>query len=78
MHPTRTAVRLGASLRAAREAQRLRQDEVALAAGVSVRTVHQLEAGKPTSRLDVLSRVARALGLELELAPAKRSTERNE
>lgn len=43
----------------------MRQDELALAAGVSTRTVHQIEAGKPTSRLDGLSRVLEALGLRL-------------
>lgn len=49
-----------------RERLGLRQDEVALAAGVSTRVVHQIENGKPTSRLDSLIPVLDALGIELE------------
>ena len=38
----------------------MRQDELALAAGVSTRAIHQIENGKPTSRLDtVFSRARR-------------------
>jgi hypothetical protein len=39
-----------------------------MAAGVSTRAVHQIEHGKPTSRLDVLGRVLDVLGLELQVA----------
>lgn len=49
-----------------RERLDLRQDEVALAAGVSTRVVHQIENGKPTSRLDSLVPVLDVLGIELE------------
>jgi len=45
----------------------LRQDELALAGGVSTRLIHQIESGKPTSRLDTLVRVLEALGLTLEV-----------
>lgn len=45
----------------------LRQDELALAAGVSTRVVHQIENGKATSRLDSLVPVLDALGLSLEV-----------
>lgn len=76
MHASDLAQDLGQQLRAERERQGLRQEEVALAAGVSVRTVHQLENGKPTSRLDVLLRVSRALGLELAFTAANRATRR--
>jgi transcriptional regulator with XRE-family HTH domain len=58
-------------VRRARHEQRLRQDELALAAGVSVRAVHQIEAGKPTTRLDILERVVNALGLSIELSPRR-------
>lgn len=61
-----TATRLAEDVRRARREQGLRQDELALAAGVSVRSVHQIEAGKTTTRLDVLDRVLSALGLTLE------------
>ena len=60
---------IAAEVRRARHEQKLRQDELALAAGVSVRSVHQIEAGKPTIRLDVLQRVLNALGLSLSVAP---------
>lgn len=43
----------------------LRQDELAALAGVSTRSVHAVENEKPTVRLDVLSRIVDALGLEL-------------
>lgn len=46
----------------------LRQDELALAAGVSTRVIHQIETGKATSRLDSLVPVLDAVGLELEVS----------
>jgi HTH-type transcriptional regulator / antitoxin HipB len=58
---------IAAEVRRARSEQHLRQDELALAAGVSVRSVHQVEAGKPTTRLDVLERVLSAVGLTLDV-----------
>lgn len=58
---------IAAEVRRVRHEQNLRQDELALAAGVSVRSVHQIEAGKPTMRLDVLERVLNALGLTLDV-----------
>jgi len=58
-------------VRRARGEQALRQDELALAAGVSVRSIHQIEAGKPTTRLDVLERVLHALGLTIEVTPRR-------
>jgi HTH-type transcriptional regulator/antitoxin HipB len=50
-----------------RERIGLRQDELALAAGVSTRVVHQIENGKATSRLDSLVPVLDALGLNVEI-----------
>jgi y4mF family transcriptional regulator len=62
------ARRIGERIRAARDRAGLRQDELAFAAGVSTRLVHQIESGKPTTRLDGLLKVIQALGLTLELA----------
>jgi HTH-type transcriptional regulator / antitoxin HipB len=62
------ARQIGERIRAAREQEGLRQDELAFAAGVSTRLVHQIESGKPTTRLDGLLKVLQALGLTLELA----------
>ncbi|HIZ34480.1 MAG TPA: type II toxin-antitoxin system Y4mF family antitoxin [Candidatus Ruania gallistercoris] len=45
----------------------LRQEDLAVLAGVSERFVRQLEAGKSTVRLDTLTAVLDALGLELVL-----------
>jgi len=64
---------IGNIVRAERERQELTQEELALAAGVSYRTVLQIKQGKPTSRLDVLVRVLEALGLALEVRAARRS-----
>lgn len=67
-----TALEVGRRVRKARMALELRQDELALAAGVSTRLIHQIENGKPTSRLDSLVRVLGALGLTLEVAEKRR------
>ena len=70
MHaPTQLSAAIARQAKQARKQQNLRQAEVALAAGVSVRSVHEIEAGKPTIRLDVLERVLTALGLTVEVAP---------
>ena len=61
------ALEIGRRVRDARDALGLRQDELALAAGVSTRLVHGIERGKPTSQLDGLVRVLGALGLTLEV-----------
>ena len=50
-----------------RERLGLRQDELALAAGVSTRVVHQIETGKATSRVDSLVPVLDMLGLTLRV-----------
>lgn len=63
---TKVADHIGKTVLRERERLGLRQDEVALAAGVSTRVVHQIENGKPTSRLDSLIPVLDALGIELE------------
>ncbi|WP_220150601.1 helix-turn-helix domain-containing protein [Gaiella occulta] len=69
MHPTpaETARSIGSRVRVARARAGLRQDELALAAGVSTRLVHTIEAGKATTRLDGLLRVLGALGLALDV-----------
>jgi y4mF family transcriptional regulator len=66
-----------AGQRVLRERERLglRQDELALAAGVSARVIHQIEHGKATSRLDSLIPVLDALGLTLEIRESLRAPE---
>lgn len=63
---------IGERVREARKKLGLRQDELAVAAGVSTRAIHQIEHGKPTSRLDTLSRVLEVLGLGLTVTERSR------
>ena len=63
---TRTTIKspqeLGEALRSARKQLGLTQPRLALAAGVGVRFIVDLESGKPTVRLDSVLRVIDALG----------------
>jgi HTH-type transcriptional regulator / antitoxin HipB len=68
------AEQIADAVRRARNALGLRQDELALAAGVSTRLVHQIESGKPTSRLDSLAPVLQVLGLELRVSERRGPT----
>jgi HTH-type transcriptional regulator/antitoxin HipB len=65
---------IAAAVKAARRSLRLRQEELAAAAGVGVRFLIELEAGKPTIQLGKTLAVLDALGLEVTLTP--RSAER--
>ncbi|MGZ0079653.1 helix-turn-helix transcriptional regulator [Methylomonas sp. YC3] len=58
---------LGQALRSARKQLELTQSELALAAGVGVRFIVDLEAGKPTVRLETVMRVIEALGGQVML-----------
>ena len=62
-----TPDQLGQALRAARKARGLRLEDLALAAGVGVRFLSELERGKPTVRLAETLRVVAALGVQLSL-----------
>jgi transcriptional regulator with XRE-family HTH domain len=62
-----TARRLGIRVREERRLQEMDQRTLALVANVGVRTVHRIERGEPTVRLDVVLRVLAALGLDLEV-----------
>jgi len=48
------------------------QRTLATVANVGVRSVHRVEHGEPTVRLDVLTRILSALGLELEIRRTRR------
>jgi y4mF family transcriptional regulator len=67
--PTRidTPETLGQAVRGARKQLSLTQPQLALAAGVGVRFIVDLEAGKPTLRLENILRVLHALGGELQV-----------
>ena len=62
-----TPEQLGQALRSARKQLALTQPQLALAAGVGVRFVVELEAGKPTVRLVQVLWVVDALGGTLQL-----------
>lgn len=62
-----TPMEFGTAIRTARKAQGLRQDQLAGAAGVGVRFVVDLEAGKPTAHLGKALAVAAALGLRIAI-----------
>jgi y4mF family transcriptional regulator len=59
---------IGAFIQAVRKAQRLRQDQLAGAAGVGLRFVVDLEAGKPTAQIGKVLQVLQALGCSLRIA----------
>lgn len=63
----RSPQQLGDALRAARKQFGLTQPQLALASGVGVRFIVDLEAGKPTLRLENVLRVIDALGGEIRL-----------
>ena len=66
-HSVSTPADLGAALRKARKSRGLRLEDLALAAGVGVRFISELERGKPTARLAETLRVAAALGVSITL-----------
>jgi HTH-type transcriptional regulator/antitoxin HipB len=73
----RDAATIGEAVRRSRQSLGLRQDELALAAGVSTRAIHQIEHGKPTSRLDSLAPVLAVLGLSLRVEDRRGEPEPN-
>ena len=62
-----TPVELGAAIKQARKQLGLTQSQLALAAGVGVRFIGDLEAGKPTAHLGLTLTVIHAVGGELTL-----------
>ncbi|HSZ70954.1 MAG TPA: helix-turn-helix domain-containing protein [Solirubrobacteraceae bacterium] len=59
--------RIGRRIREERRRQGLDQRALALVANVAVRSVHRVENGEPTVRLDVVTRILSALGLDLDV-----------
>ena len=68
----RVARTVAEQVRDARKGAGLRQEELALAAGVSTRTLHSIEHGGEGVRMDKLLQVLEALGLTLEVVPRPR------
>ena len=63
-----TSEQIGQIIRETRRAQGLRQDQLAGAAGVGVRFIVELEAGKPTVQLGKVLGVLAVLGCKVEIA----------
>ena len=78
MSSIQTTEQLGQALRAARKQLGLTQPQLALAAGVGVRFIVDLEAGKTTLRLENVLRVIDALGGKLELLGLPSSVPEND
>jgi y4mF family transcriptional regulator len=80
MTSIRSSQQLGQALRAARKQLGLTQPQLALAAGVGVRFIVELEAGKPTVRLEHVLRVIDVLGGEIQLSglPTTDPNDKNE
>jgi HTH-type transcriptional regulator/antitoxin HipB len=62
-----TTMDIAAAVKAARRSLKLRQADLAAAAGVGVRFLIELEAGKPTAQLGKTLAVLNALGLDCHL-----------
>jgi y4mF family transcriptional regulator len=60
---------LGLIVHRERKAQKLRQAELAAAAGVGVRFIIDLEAGKPTLQLEKVLHVLATLGCDVAVTP---------
>ena len=67
-----TPIEVGRVVRETRLAQGLRQDQLAGAAGVGVRFIVELEAGKPTARVGKVLTVLAALGCRVRIEPPSR------
>jgi HTH-type transcriptional regulator/antitoxin HipB len=69
-----TTTDIAAAVKAARRKLNLRQADLAAAAGVGVRFLIELEAGKPTAQLGKTLAVLNALGLDGNLIPRSTTT----
>ncbi len=70
---TLSPAEVGEVVRTTRKAAGLRQDELAGAAGVGLRFIVDLEAGKPTAQLGKALQVLAALGCTFEITPPPES-----
>lgn len=70
-----TSKELGANIRKTRISQGLRQDQLAAAAGVGLRFLIELEAGKPTAQLGKTLAVLAGLGMQVTVSPPTRGRE---
>ena len=62
-----TSQLIGQRVRDERRRQGMDQRTLAMVANVAVRSIHRVEHGEPTVRLDVITRILGALGLRLNV-----------
>jgi y4mF family transcriptional regulator len=60
---------IGKLIRDTRQALGMRQDELASVAGLSTRTLSDIENGKPSAQMALVLRVLDALGIVVTLTP---------
>jgi transcriptional regulator with XRE-family HTH domain len=65
----RVPIDFGSALRVRRRELNLTQEDVASVIGVNRRVISELERGKGTVQLQIAMEAARALGVNIELAP---------
>ena len=69
-----TPAEIGRIVRTARKSAGLRQYELAGAAGVGLRFIVELEAGKPTAQIGKTLQVLHALGCSFDIEPPPEHT----
>lgn len=69
MNHNLTAADIGILIKSTRKASGLRQDELAGAAGVGLRFIVDIEAGKPTAQIGKMLQVLAALGCSIDITP---------
>jgi HTH-type transcriptional regulator / antitoxin HipB len=70
--PTTVAAGLGETVRRERRERGLRQDDLALAAGLGLRAVHDVEAGKATAHLATWVKALDALDMDVAAVSRRR------
>ncbi|TWF47589.1 helix-turn-helix transcriptional regulator [Neorhizobium alkalisoli] len=65
--PVRSPADIGALVRTVRKEQNLRQDQLAGVAGVGLRFIVDLEAGKPTAQIGKVLQVLQTLGCSVDI-----------
>lgn len=68
---TDTRTRIGQRLQEARKEKGMTQQDVASKSGVTRTTVSKIEAGKFNAGVDVVDKLARAMGARLDIVPMK-------
>lgn len=67
MPPESFIIKIADAIRKERKRRGLTQPQLAMAAGISERSLRQIEAAKETARMDIVARLLDALDLGLEI-----------